>query len=354
MVSISREPLRPDPRAHLKAQPALFDQRQVKPADPLRYQRGYTPERMRDVRAATPSVDIPRYGEPPGAPTKEPCSTCGGQGHSPSFRVTGDMLKSPDMQAHWRERGIQHNGVVASAPGQTCWGCGGKGSHSVTPATNRGMAASLDHPFYQPGGHGERMMRESIARSTVPTSHLEGLQSILIPPERKVGTKSAKGALGQYTGSRQKGTGKVRLFPVPAKTPVRGQHAGERLIEDMDRPSSSLTRAVKPTFVPKSGHRQRQQSEATLIHEIGHHVSDQPAGPSEEARADRYMVTHYRPDPRDVKAGRALNPMRTTYLQRMGGPYTRGAFEATETPEPRPIKPKRVNVRRALLKDPFK
>lgn len=354
MVSISEEPLRPDPRAHLKAQPALFDQRQVKPAANLRYQRGYTPERMADVRQATAGkIDIPRYGEP-SAPTKEPCTTCGSQGHSPSFRVTGDMLKDKGMQAHWKERGIVHNGVVASAPGQECWGCGGKGYRPSSTPSTRGMAASLDHPFYQPGGHGERMIQEGIARSTVPTSHLEGLQSIMVPPERKVGMRSAAGALGEYTGSSTKGTGKVRLYPVPAKTPKRGPEAGQRLIQSMDVPSAVAARAGKPSFVPKDQPRQRQQSEATLIHELGHHVSSSPAGPAEEARADKYMVTHYRADPRDVRRGQDLNPNRFTYMSRMGGPYTSRQFADTPVPEPKPPKPKRVNVRRALLKDPFK
>ena len=339
---------RPDPRAHLKEQPSLFDQRQVKPRSDIRYQRGYTPERMAEVRAATPNVSIPTYGEVPGPPTKEPCPHCGGRGENPTFRVTGDMLTSPVTQAHWKERGITHNGVVATAPG-TCWSCGGKGTTQVAQQTNRGMAASLDHPFYQPGGHGERMMREAIARSTVPAQHLEGLQSIEIPAERKLGTGSMKNVLGLYTGKRGQGTGKVRLYPVPAKTPGRGEQKGQRLIEDMDKPSAALRQAGKPTFVPKSGHRQRQQSEATLIHEIGHHVSESAAGPAEEARADRYMVTHYRPDPRDVKAGRALNANRTTYLSRLGGPYTREQFASTPVPEPKPPKQKRVNVRRALL-----
>lgn len=354
MVTVSGEPLRPDPRAHLKAQPALFDQRQVKPRADIRFQRGYTPERMAEVRQATQGkMDFPSYGEP-AAPGREPCSTCGGQGHSPSFRVTGDMLKDAGMQAHWRERGIQHNGVTASAPGQECWSCGGKGYNRVTPQTNRGMAASLDHPFYRPGGHGERMAQEAIARSTVPTSHLEGLQSIMLPAERKVGLRSAKGALGEYTGARSKGTGKVRMYPVPAKTPKTGPQAGQRLIESMNVPSSMARRAGKPAMVPKTQRDQIQQSETTLIHEIGHHVSESAPGPAEEARADKYMVTHYRPDPRDVRRGQSYNPNRFTYLARMGGPYTRSQFEETPSPEPKPPKQKRVNVRRALLKDPFK
>jgi hypothetical protein len=343
MVEISREPLRPDPRAHLKAQPALFDQRQVKPETAGRFPRGYTPERMAAVRAATPSVEIPGYGEPPGPPRKEPCPHCGGRGQDPTFRVTGDMLTSPTTQAHWKERGITHNGVVATAPGQ-CWACGGKGTTKVSQATNRGMAASLDHPFYQPGGHGERMVHEAIARSTVPTSHLEGLQSIMVPPERKVGTRSAAGALGEYTGTRSRRTGKVRLYPVPAKTPRRGPQAGQRLIESMDVPGGG-------DYVPKSGRSQLQQSEATLIHEIGHHVSERPAGPAEEARADKYMVTHYRGDPRDVKRGTSLDPEDFTYASRLGirSPVTRRQTREAELPEAQPLKPKRVNVRRALL-----
>lgn len=342
MVSISREPLRPDPRAHLKAQPALFDQRQVKPADALRYQRGYTPQRMADVRAATPNIEMPRYGEPPGPPSKEPCSTCGGKGHDPSFRVTPDMLRNADMQQHWRSQGIVHNGVVASAPGKQCWSCGGKGYKQIAAPSERGMAASLDHPFYQPRGRGERMIREAVARSTVPTSHLENLQSIILPGERKVGLTSAKGALGQYTGSRQKGTGKVRLFPVPAKSPKRGAQAGQRLIESMDQPGGG-------DWVPKTQRRQVQQSEATLIHEIGHHVSDSPPGPTEEARADRYMVEHYRADPRDVRRGEALDTEDFTYHRRLPRSHSSKTFREAGVPEPKPIKPKRVNVRRALL-----
>jgi len=339
---------RPDPRAHRKAQPSLFDQRQIKPPDEVRYQRGYTPQRMQEVRQATGSlIDIPRYGEVE-APRKEPCQTCGGKGHSPSFEVTA-AHNNPETRQHWDQRGIEVRGNVAHAPGQECWSCGGKGTKPAARTTQREMADSLDHPFYLPHPQGTRMMQEAIARSTVPTSHLEGLSGIIIPSQRKMGLRSAKGALGEYTGARSKRSGKVRLYPVPAKTPARGEQAGQRLIEDMDRPSARARGAGRATFVPKSGHRQRQQAEATLIHEIGHHVSESTPGPAEEARADRYMVSHYRPDPRDVKQQRALNPMRTTYLSRLGGPYTRQQFEQTAVPEPRPLKQKRVNVRRALL-----
>jgi hypothetical protein len=207
------------------------------------------------------------------------------------------------------------------------------------------MAASLDHPFYQP--HGQRMIQEAIARSTVPTQHLEGLQSISLPGERKLGTGSMKGVLGLYTGKRASGTGKVRLYPVPGRTPKRGPQAGQRQIESMDVPGGG-------DWVPKTQPRQVQQSEATLIHELGHHVSESPAGPEEEARADKYMVAHYRPDPRDVRAGRQINPSHFTYMARLGGPYTSRQFANTPVPEPRPPKKKRVNVRQALLKDPFK
>jgi hypothetical protein len=349
VVSISNEPLRPDPRAHLKAQPSLFDQRQVKPPDAVRYQRGYTPQRMHEVRQATAGlIDLPKYGEVE-PPRKEPCPTCGGKGHSPSFEVT-PAHDNPTTRQHWQDRGIQVTGNQAHAPGQQCWSCTGKGSRSAARSTQREMSDSLDHPFYLPQGQGTRMIHEAIARSTLPTSHLEGLEGLIMPSERKVGFSGMKGVLGMYTGKRSQGTGKVRLFPVPAKTPKRGPEAGQRLIESMD----VSARGGKPPMVPKTGSRQRQQSEATLIHEIGHHVSESAAGPAEEARADRYMVTHYRPDPRDVKAGRALNPNRTTYLSRLGGPYTARQFAETPVPEPRPPKQKRVNVRRALLKDPFK
>jgi hypothetical protein len=325
VVSISEEPLRPDPRAHLKSQPSLFDQRQVKPSPENRYLRGYTPERMRSVRAATEgSISMPAHGPVPGPAQKVPCQHCGGKGESATWK----LHPAADVGA-LKERGVQINGGMATQPGK-CWSCGGKGFQKQTPDTGRGMAATLDHPFYEP--HGQRMIQEGIARSTVPTEHLQGLGSIEIPSERKLGTKSMSGTLGLYT------KGKVRLYPVPAASPKRGPQAGQRLIEDMGRSSSAFgfARPKRTPDSPKGSPRQRQQAEATLIHEIGHHVSQSSAGPAEEARADKYMTTHWRPDPRDVRQGRDINVQRSTYLHRMGGPYTREQFEQTPSPEPRP------------------
>ena len=135
------------------------------------------------------------------------------------------------------------------------------------------------------------------------------------------------------------------MVPAPAASPKRGPNAGKRVIENMGTardPSVLAGPQGQPRrHGPKDSPRLRQQSEATLIHEIGHHVSQSPPGPAEEARADRYMVTHWRPDPRDAQGGTDININRSTYLERLGGPYTGQQFEQTASPEPRPPKQKR-------------
>lgn len=338
----------PDPRAHLKVQPSLFNQRQVKPADPLRYQRGYTPERMQEVRQATEGViSVPRYGEAV-PPAKQPCPTCGGQGHSPQTTIQPWMRQDANLQQSWAERGGVVNGGVVHWPGQKCWTCGGSGQLTAYSrmTTGREMSQTLDHPFYTP--HGGRMIQEAIARSTIPTEHLEGLQGIELEPVRKVGMSGMADTYGLYTKNRR-----IRMFPVPAKTPRRGPQAGQRLIEPIGevQPENvrlGFARKAKPTMadmVPVRSPTQRQKAEGTLIHEIGHHVSlttpGRGAGAEEEARADRYMMEHWRPDPRDVRQQRDINMQRMTYMARLGGPYTRGQYEQTEAPTPAPKKRRR-------------
>jgi len=80
--------------------------------------------------------------------------------------------------------------------------------------------------------------------------------------------------------------------------------------------------------------RQKQQrgpvdpySEGTLIHEIGHHVSHVQGRSSaryrteteqggEEGFADRFMIEHYRQDPRGVRWAGRQDPREQTYLSR--------------------------------------
>jgi hypothetical protein len=48
------------------------------------------------------------------------------------------------------------------------------------------------------------------------------------------------------------------------------------------------------------------------------------------------MVEHWRPDPRDVRKRQDINIARTTYLHRLGGPYTSQQFEQAGVPTPQP------------------
>jgi len=200
------------------------------------------------------------------------------------------------------------------------------------------MAETVDHPFYQP--HGVRMIQEGIARSTIPVEHLGGLKSIELLPERKVGRAGMGGTMGLCTKNKR-----IRLFPMPAASPKRGRFAGQRVIEEMGKVQPMMAWA-RPTpkrqdvseMVPVRSPGQRGKAEATLIHEIGHHVSGGEAGPAEEAAADRYMVEHWRPDPRQTEIG---NVQRMTYLRRLGGPYTSAQWEQTQVPTPKPKRRRR-------------
>jgi hypothetical protein len=230
-------------------------------------------------------------------------------------------------------------GGVVHSPGKTCYACGGKGKVTAYSAmqTGREMGQSVDHPFYAP--HGVRMMQEALARSTIPMEHLQGLREVGVEPVRKVGHQSAAGVYGQYTPSSKR----IRLFPVPAKTPRKGPMKGQRLIEPIGEKLSLMEAAgmAKPAkvtaegMVPVRSPSQVQQSEGTLIHEIGHHVSQGPAGPAEEAAADRYMVEHWRTDPRNARNQRAADMRRMTYLARGTHKYTPEMLEQTAVPTPK-------------------
>jgi hypothetical protein len=282
--------VRPDPRAHLKQQPALFDQRQIKPKPEIRYPRGYTPGRMKDVRQAT-----------------------------------AGLVTIPGIRTNQQQFGVGPS-----------------------------MGTSVDHPFYHP--HGERMIQEAVARSTMPTEHLEGIKGVQLMPQRKLGHESMAGTWGLYTpGSRM-----VRMFPTPAASPKRGPDAGKRMIEPIGRgvTPQEIRRAqigVAPPKYPKEmyeekGSRgQRQAAEMTLIHELGHHVSIQSTqgwsgkgtmmhNPLEEARADRYMMWHWRPHPADVRAGEQQDVEQHTYIERMKGygPYTMEDLKLVGRPPQRP------------------
>ena len=273
---------RPDPRAGRKAQPSLFDIRQTPVRPELRYPRGYTPQRMREIRDTTKDlIDIP-----------------------------GARLNSQQF------------------------------------GTYGGMAQSVDHPFYHP--HGERLIQEAIARSTIPVHHLEGLRGgIQLMPERKVGQAGMGGTLGLYTVSSRK----IRLLPVPAATPKRGPHAGQRMIEPMGRAvpmreqmwGYGKGKTKISEMVPKSSPRQLQQAEATLIHEIGHHVSKGVPGGEEEARADRYMMAHWRPLPRNVRKHQDIDIGRSTYLGRLGpgGRYSEETLRQAGVPDMPPPRRRR-------------
>lgn len=191
-----------------------------KPVNQHRYQRGYTPERMQEVR------------------------------HSPSFRLGQIRMGGSDYDF----------------------------SHQKY----------MDRPFGGPAG--KRHAHEVIARSTVPVSDLdEHGQDQLIQ-------------LGHY---RQNATG---IFHEP-----RG-----------GRTDSMITLSA-------------DAGGGTLLHELGHY-SSHLAGTGtyktpvqvgkEEARADDYMVQHFRPDPRDVRRGDAHPP--TATYEKSGSMTGKGGKRAYE------------------------
>jgi hypothetical protein len=202
-----------------------------KPVAQHRYQRGYTPERMADIRAQP--IDI----------------------HTPE----------PEPQT--------------ASPGA-------KDTESRTPFTGHGAA---------------RRVQEVMARSTMPTSHIgqepadTAARVAHMGPDAKVGpddvyplrisTGRNIGASGTYQSGTNWARGLIKIGAYGESEQTKGQ---------------------------------------TLMHELGHHYSHKVVPSSsneyrtpsqigrEEAKADDYSVTHYRPDPRDVRRGTA-EPNRSVY-----------------------------------------
>ena len=216
---------RPDPRASQKLQPALFDQTQVKPSNENRYQRGYTPARMRNVNKALAT---------------------GGMG----ARVIGPG----DLRAHFKQ---------------------------------------------------------AVARSSMPLSPFKQLRSVEVHPGMSeygpaVAGDTNTNAYGVSVGPRRlivpvvdKGSSVVRLF-----------HGG--------KPKAFLNEQGKKAS-------RSEIMGATVLHELGH-VEEAYRDPltgmksfgERERYGDRYMVKHYRSDPREVRRGTALDPEDYTYPAVMG------------------------------------
>lgn len=119
----------------------------------------------------------------------------------------------------------------------------------------------------------QRQIYDTLARSTVPT---EAFSDAMISTGSHVGIEDRRKVKGHHVGSRSKGTSQANVF--------------ER------------TKQQKRWRNPSA---EQESREKTLIHEIGHHVSDGQFGPyqgatkkKEEAFARGYEREHWQQEPR--------------------------------------------------------
>lgn len=155
-------------------------------------------------------------------------------------------------------------------------------------------------------------VKDTIARSTVPPTHLRGLTRISVNPAIREG-----GTIGEYYPGRRD------LYVSPGETHERvGDNTGHRL-------NAMSARKTRPML--------HEDASMVLLHELGHHVDNRhtqatvqmaksPGAPSaaikfgtpenkglSEGYADRYMLEHYRQDPRDVSKRGPLKVTTNTY-----------------------------------------
>lgn len=342
-------------KASVNSQGTLFQG--GKPIDSARYPRGYTPARMAEVKGAlertetstTPknlvtSEQAREMGQAhkigPNAETqgvwvggdkvektkyvvKDPaeqmaatragnkttCSTCKGTGTIPHMSHTYEDLDG--------------RSVTSTQQAEHCWDCGGMGmADSTSPSAHPGtgkvklsdVADAGDADQYQAGKRtypaeagktgihdtteiigrnrshpflrrqGMRDIYEAIARSTMPVKHLD--QRI----------------------------GRIRVASTPGMRDVAG-HAqyGEIGLETV--PAAHHTEDY--------GHSKREQAASTLIHELGHTAGAMSGlHHQDEAKADAYMLQHYRPDPRNQrKRPSVLKGAQWLYSSKAGDDY---------------------------------
>ena len=235
-------------KRHQGTQGKLF--RDPKPADDVRYPRGYTPERM-------------------------------------------DAVRSQPIHVH----------VGEDRRGQ-------KGASFTGPA-------------------GAERVWQTLARSTLPADHIQRQFNGDVLKVKTSSPAVSSSAYAHYAYSRMGGHGEIHL----------GRDAGE------------------------------QRMGQSLLHEIGHAHSTQEVLPhampdtraklgQEEAYADDTMVRHWRPDPRDVRRGKASTPepgyeMKTAFhgLRLPGNPSQTGGATAAKAYRAARQTPIQSDIRQARRQD---
>jgi hypothetical protein len=197
-----------------------------------------------------------------------------------------------------------------------------------------------------------RMVQEALARSTLPISET-------FPHTRPVIRTKRSNEQGEYSEDfTRTGSGKPWVNPETGRTESRtadeptnpafirlGVGTGSR-VGNYRRGSQTVMAGrgarfaqglikMSQSILPWRGARPiehlsapRQDTEQTLIHEVGHHISatgrmhhaayaNEEQRGMEEAYADDISKMHWRPDPRDVKQGREMH-VDTGYEPRAG------------------------------------
>ena len=170
-------------------------------------------------------------------------------------------------------------------------------------------------------------VRETLARSTVPAAHVRGLESVT------TGATLDSNTLGEYehtSASFNPNSGRTRREPVARLEVGARMTEGLTLEEDMRGESAFAD-------VNRVGR--------TLIHEVGHHVQNQPhlesgkamrqrdslhvmlmGDPTHEAGAENYADQHFREDPR-FPAGSRANAYDTRLIQHWKNGPSRTGFD---------------------------
>ncbi len=232
-------------------QGTLFDKRTMPKTGDEQGPRGYSVNRLREVTAATKDVKYGYQGSSEGSPF-------------------GVVPQAGRMQTDW-------------------WSPGQK---------------QVD-----PMARGKAKIRDTIARSTMPTEQLKGLTSI-----------HSMGYDDRIAGSYEPGYKSINLHN-------SGKPEGF---------SDEMENHPKRTKHPEQRGPINPNDEVTLMHELGHHASNMkkriqyktdPQQAREEGRADNAALTHWREDTRSVgHEGGHFDPRAHTYLSRKD-PLTQGDLE---------------------------
>lgn len=310
-------------------QGTLFDKRTLLNPDQHIGPRGYSPERIRAVRATGIGDKLRVNYES----VREARENIVGLGRSAGLRSRDARPGAAETNEAAQGYSDLHDTIPEVGPDISNYGPAYLGMKHNDPMTEPRVDTQRKQMM-----RGRNRLVEDLARSTVPTEHLEGISAISIRNQHRVGS----GIAGLYNPVAQHMT----------IVPQRGA-------------PDEWSREAEPQRGPRD-----PDENFTLLHELGHHVSNQMGNEhsgmgyrtisgkgKEETFADTYALKHYREDTRgrNWEQVGSWDPRNATYKGKGIDTYTKfqGAYrlrpEDEPIREPTTVTPEREETLRPLL-----